>query len=134
MGKKLRLDLEDLKVESFATTHGLESRRGTVFAQGDTADLACTVSPATGCGASCDAFCNTDQAGCGASMGLPECGPTNTCGNTCHTNNTCCYLTDGCQTANATDCPGETNCGWSVDVSCANSCTDSGCTACNAAC
>ena len=93
---KLRLQLEDIAVESFAT-HEAVPRRGTVAANATTGNQIICDCPTNGyentcrtcscegtCDASCDGTCNT-CAGCGSA----SCGGTcddscfGTCGSTC---------------------------------------------------
>lgn len=95
MKKKIRLDLNDLKVESFVTSEGMTLREGTVFGMGNTfCDVSCNeVSPTCdGVGMECDSGdCNwtTDEyaqscAGPGPGTTLPP--PPSvgySCGDTC---------------------------------------------------
>jgi hypothetical protein len=76
--KKLKLDLEDLSVESFATTPESRGEGGTVFGQQCTCYTQCTC---PGC-PTCDASCNGT---CGG-----------TCGGTCEAscNGTCDFTCD----------------------------------------
>ena len=60
---KLRIVLEDLRVETFETraTDDAESR-GTVFARGDTRKAGCyTEFDLSGCDRSCERFCHTHE-------------------------------------------------------------------------
>ncbi|MET0399703.1 MAG: hypothetical protein ABW277_23145 [Longimicrobiaceae bacterium] len=91
--KKLKLDLEELSVESFATTPDARVDGGTVFGQQCTCYTQCTC---PGC-PTCDASCNGT---CGG-----------TCGATC---NASCDGTCGCGT-------GDLSCvGTCVDLTCLN--------------
>lgn len=108
---KLKLNLDDLKVESFVTTPGQHPGRGTVFAQDLTQE---------------ETFCWTCQ-NC-----LTE---GDTCGCTavgCQTNEYTCNhgLTYTCSTDPNGDCAPLS---WGPDT-CQGSCTDNGCTACDQAC
>lgn len=60
---KIRLDLSELKVESFVTSGGSAGAGGTVFGMGAT---------------ECDDTCNPGAFTC---QGLPGCGQSNDCGN-----------------------------------------------------
>lgn len=81
MHSKLRLNLEDLTVDSFGTTKPAETN-GTVFGEECTCDTACTC---PGC-PSCDVTC-------------PD-----TCALTCD-DDTCAYSCDGgCATVRFTNC------------------------------
>ncbi len=86
---KLRLDLEDLSVESFDTTPEVRREGGTVFGQQCTCYTNCTC---PGC-PTCDASCNGT---CGG-----------TCGGTCDAscNGTCDYSCNGtCYEYSCLDC------------------------------
>jgi hypothetical protein len=87
--KKLKLDLEDLSVESFATTPEPRAEGGTVFGQQctcytqctcpgcPTCDASCNGTCGGTCGGTCDASCNgTCDGSCDFSCG-------DTCGDTC---------------------------------------------------
>ncbi|SRR6266550_5972850 len=104
---KIKLNLEDLKVESFATTPDSAARRGTVFGQA-TADDTC-IGPT--CGTSCP--CPSEQ----------TCSYQETCQDTCNHG-----ATYGCATV--TDC----NCFTNGDYTCYDTCTSQGCTACDNVC
>jgi hypothetical protein len=84
--RKLKLDLEDLAVESFATTAEPRRESGTVFGQQCTCYTQCTCPGCPTCDASCNGTCGGT---CGASC-------NGTCGDTCN-----------CPTADYT-CNGET--------------------------
>jgi hypothetical protein len=101
---KLKLNLEDLAVESFSTTPEAQKENGTVFGQQCTCFTQCTC---PGC-PTCDATCNgTCAATCNASC-------NGTCGGTCAAscNGTC----DGWTCVNCggysddTRCTGDLNC------------------------
>lgn len=127
--KKVKLNLDDLRVESFATTPPASSGRGTVFGQatepqtcgaGATCYQTCTevgvtcVNPCTGntCGASCGGTCFEDTCDTCPQVTCPTCGLF-------------------CGTAGVTDCPHETPC---EDYTQTPSCTDAGCTVCGQIC
>jgi len=128
--QKLRLDLDSLTVDSFATTPESLSARGTVFGQ-DTNDGVCTW--ATMCAqATCDGG-NTCADGCGSGLG---CGSaTGACctqdpnADSCGGYTQCCASTDLCASVETQDCGA---CPTMADRG--DSCTDPGCTYCNAAC
>ncbi len=71
--KKLKLDLEDLSVESFATTPEPRAEGGTVFGQQCTCYTQCTCPGCPTCDASCNGTCADS---CDFSCG-------DTCGDTC---------------------------------------------------
>jgi hypothetical protein len=71
--KKLKLDLEELSVESFSTTPEPRREGGTVFGQQCTCYTQCTC---PGC-PTCDASCN------GTCGGTCEASCNGTCGGTC---------------------------------------------------
>ena len=86
--KKLRLQLEDLRIDSFQTTPA-EKPKGTVFGEQCTCYTQCTCPGCptcyASCNGSCDASCNgTCGASCDATCGA-SCGWTcdNTCGDSC---------------------------------------------------
>ncbi|HEX6368395.1 MAG TPA: hypothetical protein VF006_05650 [Longimicrobium sp.] len=95
--KKMKLDLEDLSVDSFDTSAPLE-KRGTVFGEQCTCYTQCTC---PGC-PTCQNY-NTCDASCNGSC------PQQTCGDSC-------YGT----------CPGQWSCEWTCDscyyTQCAQSC------------
>ena len=88
--KKLKLDLDDLKVESFETTPEVSNSRGTVVGYGfntfgrcETFDLLTCFEPCetNTCGHTCANTCaNTCGSTCGNTCGA-TCGST--CGSTC---------------------------------------------------
>ncbi|HEV2736456.1 MAG TPA: hypothetical protein VGV85_16540 [Longimicrobiaceae bacterium] len=90
--KKLKLDLEDLTVESFATTPESRGEGGTVFGQNHcTCYTQCTCPGCPTCDASCNGTCGgTCDASCNGTCGGTcdfSCGDTcyETCGYTCQT-------------------------------------------------
>jgi hypothetical protein len=96
--KKLKLDLEDLSVESFATTPEPRAEGGTVFGQQCTCYTQCTCPGCPTCDASCNGSCvNTCAASCNGSC-------VNTCGDTCG------GYTCECWPTNDTGCSGQLNC------------------------
>ena len=131
--KKMKLDLDDLKVESFATTPEPSQGRGTVFGVEDTW-------PPGGCtAADCTAqtSCHPDYCYTRGGDGCPFTAGCGTGEATCH--NTGCFggLTSMCGTAGATECPGETGCGGFSQAggqTCGGSCTDFACTYCGYVC
>jgi hypothetical protein len=99
---KLKLNPEDLAVDSFDTTRR-ETSRGTVFGEQCTCWTQCGQNTCPGC-PTCDASCNgTCVASCN---GTCNCGTDNTCGYSCY-NTDCGCLPPTCQ---------QTNCG--MDVCC----------------
>ena len=129
--KKVKLNLDDLKVESFATTPDSLGGRGTVFGQ-DPTWATCEFQETCAPYNTCVGFTCADQTcspGCEPSGG-GTCGPVQTCF-TCIGLGTCPDPTCGvtCGGGELTNCPGETNCGdpeptW----------TSQGCTLCDNAC
>ncbi|HEX6747923.1 MAG TPA: hypothetical protein VF092_11585 [Longimicrobium sp.] len=91
--KKLRLDLDAIRVDTFTTTRA-EGERGTV--KGHVCCCCCCPCCCTG-GNSCGGTCDTCLTGCG----------------TCQTCATACGTCESCGT-----CPGQ----WSCDFSCYGSC------------
>jgi hypothetical protein len=68
--KKLKLDLEDLSVESFATTPDSRGEGGTVFGQQCTCYTQCTCPGCPTCDASCNGTCGgTCDASCNGTCG-----------------------------------------------------------------
>ncbi len=91
--RKLKLDLEELSVESFATTPNRPAEGGTVFGQQCTCYTQCTCPGCPTCDASCNGTCGGTCAGtCDASCnGTCGCTAEYTCyGQTC---NDSCYGT-----------------------------------------
>jgi hypothetical protein len=81
--KKLRLRLEDLRIDSFTTTQA-QDEKGTVFGEQCTAETACTCPDCPTGDASCDGTCDAScDGGCGS--GDWSCGGTcdQSCGGTC---------------------------------------------------
>ncbi|HEU0052026.1 MAG TPA: hypothetical protein VFQ39_02570 [Longimicrobium sp.] len=115
--KKLRLDMEDLRVESFQTAGGAGLSRGTVRGHATlrhctefvdcTIDFGCgTVGCGTGaasCNGTCDASCNGSCASCVATCGASCNG---TCDATCASCGYSCYDTDCCVSIQASACGG----------------------------
>jgi hypothetical protein len=100
MNAKLKLDLDDLAVDTFDTTRG-EKSRGTVFGEQCTCWTYCGQNTCPGC-PTCDASCNgTCYASCN---GTCNCGTNNTCGYSCYDTD-CGCLPPTCQ---------QTNCGMEV--------------------
>ena len=95
MRSKLRLQLEDLRIDSFVTTP-VEKPKGTVFGEQCTCYTNCTCPGCPTCDASCNGTCgDTCQASCGG-----------TCDNACATVGAgyTCYI--GC-----TQSAGDSHCG-----------------------
>lgn len=100
--RKLKLDLEELAVESFATTPEPRREGGTVFGQEQcTCYTQCTCPGCPTCDASCNGTCGgTCEASCNGTC-------VNTCGASC--GDTCGYTCD-CGYSNDTRCSGAFNC------------------------
>jgi hypothetical protein len=96
MRSKLKLDLDQLSVDSFDTTE-TEKQKGTVFGEQCTCWTQCGQNTCPGC-PTCDASCNT----CGASC-------YGTCGASCGA--TCGYTCDGWCTVNDYTCAPYGTCG-----------------------
>jgi hypothetical protein len=99
--RKLKLDLEDLAVESFATTPEAHRVGGTVFGQQCTCYTQCTCPGCPTCDASCNGSCiNTCAASCNG-----------TCGGTCDAscNGTCDWSCE-CYPSYDTRCTGDYAC------------------------
>jgi hypothetical protein len=96
MQAKLKLNLEDLTVDSFDTT-ATQKEKGTVFGEQCTCYTNCTC---PGC-PTCDASCNNTCATCGENT------CAQTCEDTCLNDNTCnlCAYPPTCQ---------QTNCGYEL--------------------
>ena len=75
--KKLRLQLEDLRIDSFTTTP-VEKEKGTVFGEQCTCNTACTCPGCPTCDASCNGTCDYSCDTCGGS-----CGAGDSCYQTC---------------------------------------------------
>jgi hypothetical protein len=84
---KLKLHLDDLRVESFDTTT-VRKEKGTVFGEQCTCPSACTCPGCPSCDATCPATCpyTCDDASCGASCG-------GTCDGSCDGGYTCAGCT-----------------------------------------
>ena len=88
--KKLKLDLEDLSVESFATTPEPRREGGTVFGQQCTCYTQCTCPGCPTCDASCNGTCGgTCDASCNGTCG-------GTCGASCNGTCGCEFSAPGC--------------------------------------
>jgi hypothetical protein len=114
MRSKLKLDLDELQVESFDTTPGEHRREGTVFGQQCTCYTQCTCPGCPTCDASCNGTCGgTCDASCNGTCG-------GTCANSCY--GTCgeytCYGCGGDGTAYDITCRGIGTCGYGDN--CAN--------------
>ena len=105
MQKKLRLDLEDLSVESFDTTPSEHRREGTVFAQQCTCYTNCTCPGCPTCDASCNGTCGgTCNGTCGENTCAASC--YGTCDYSCN-----CYSNGGYCTNYDVTCRGIGTCG-----------------------
>jgi hypothetical protein len=95
---KLKLNLDELSVESFDTTKS-EKSKGTVFGEQCTCYTQCTCPGCPTCDGTCPATCpyTCDDASCGAS-----------CGGSCDCSND--YTCEGCTQYDAT-CNGYGTCG-----------------------
>jgi len=91
--KKMKLSLDDLKVESFQTTPENDAdREGTVFGfispgPGNTCDPGCTDTLQASCNGTCDdPTCSTCGSTCGSSCGCPPVTCIQLCGTVfaCH--------------------------------------------------
>jgi hypothetical protein len=88
--RKLKLHLDDLRIDSFSTTPA-EKPKGTVFGEQCTCYTQCTCPGCPTCDASCDGTCNascngTCDASCNGTCGTSyeaTCYYVNTCGDTC---------------------------------------------------
>lgn len=96
--KKMKLSLDDLKVESFQTTPENDANEGTVFGYitpgpGNTCDPGCTDTLQASCNGTCDdPTCSTCEPTCGSTCGCPPV----TCPEMCGTF-ACFYCTrEGC--------------------------------------
>jgi hypothetical protein len=88
--KKLKLDLEDLSVESFATTPDPRRDGGTVFGQQCTCYTQCTCPGCPTCDASCNGTCGgTCEASCNGTC-------AGTCGASCNGTCGCEFTYPGC--------------------------------------
>jgi hypothetical protein len=78
---KLRLQLEDLVIDSFSTTP-VRRAKGTVYGEQCTCPTACTCPGCPTCDASCNGTCD---ASCNGTCGGASCGATcdASCGGTC---------------------------------------------------
>jgi hypothetical protein len=95
--RKLKLDLEELSVESFATTPEAHRESGTVFGQQCTCYTQCTCPGCPTCDASCNGTCGgTCGATCDASCNGTCDGTCDlSCGDTCGYSCFDCYATYG---------------------------------------
>jgi hypothetical protein len=102
---KLRLDLEDLSVESFSTTPEAGKEEGTVFGQQCTCYTNCTCPGCPTCDASCNGTCGGTCGGtCDASCnGTCDASCNGTCVDSC---NNCTYGTDCWTSWEAMSCGG----------------------------
>ncbi len=90
--RKLKLDLEELSVESFATTPEARGESGTVFGQQCTCYTQCTCPGCPTCDASCNGTCDASCNGsCDASC-------NGTCDGTCPASGYTCDVSCDCNT------------------------------------
>jgi hypothetical protein len=104
MQGKLKLQLDDLRIESFVTTPG-EKQKGTVFGEQCTCYTNCTCPGCPTCDASCNGTCGgTCDASCNGTCDA-SCNGTcyyscdGTCGGSCGVGDSCyatCALYSGC--------------------------------------
>lgn len=95
--KKLRLQLDDLRIDSFQTSP-LDRPDGTVFAEQCTCHTACTCPGCPSCGATCPYTCDDDT----CALSCPA--PGNTCAYTCNYYETCQMVTE-CGNSGDPACP-----------------------------
>lgn len=94
--KKLRLQLDDLLVDSFQTT-AAKKEKGTIFGQECTCYTNCTCPGCPTCAASCNGTCNGSCNGTCYSCdytcdeSCAECGTFLSCEETGVANGTCCF-------------------------------------------
>jgi len=93
---KLKLRLEDLRIDSF-TTEPARKEKGTVFGEQCTCYTQCTCPGCPTCDASCNGTCNATACGsCGASCGgTCEYSCDYSCGGTCGEYGCATYATYG---------------------------------------
>jgi hypothetical protein len=96
--KKLKLQMEDLRVDSFDTTSA-EKGKGTVFGEQCTCYTQCTCPGCPSCGATCPYTCDDDT--CAGSCPAPG----NTCANTCAYYYTCQQVTECGASGYPNNCP-----------------------------
>ena len=135
MKKKLKLNLDDLKVESFVTTPDATQGRGTVFGQMQTESCVVCTAGTCQCPTLAGDTCQYPPCGGGGTGEGPTCAATQcTCGEeTCQFPS--CGDTNWCGTGYATDCPGQTECGEdTTQGTCYSSCTAAGCSYCDMVC
>ena len=91
--RKLRLQLEDLRIESFTTTSS-QKEKGTVFGEQCTCQTACSCPGCPTCDASCNGTCGGTCAGtCEASCNGTCDYSCDTCGGSCGGAGDSCYQT-----------------------------------------
>ncbi|HYW11390.1 MAG TPA: hypothetical protein VE871_05515 [Longimicrobium sp.] len=96
MNQKLKLDLEDLTVDSFDTMRPAP-KAGTVFGEQCTCYTNCTCPGCPTCYASCNGTCGgTCEASCNGTCAGGTCDAScnGTCGGSCYQTDCGCYPTD----------------------------------------
>ena len=98
---KLKLQLDDLRVDSFDTT-AAEKAKGTVFGEQCTCYTNCTCPGCPSCDATCPNTCayTCDDDSCGYT-----CAAYDTCARTCNYNYTCQQVTECGASGNPNNCP-----------------------------
>ena len=95
--KKLRLHLEDIRIDSFSTTE-VRTQKGTIYGEQCTCYTACTCPGCPSCDASCGGTCDVS---CNGTCGEASC--ADSCNGTCDActwdpscgGNSCNYTCDG---------------------------------------
>ena len=98
MQRKLKLQLDDLRIDSFVTNPG-EKQKGTVFGEQCTCYTNCTCPGCPTCYATCQHCGGTHDVSCnGTCAGTCEASCNGTCAGTCDAscNGTCDYSCDTC--------------------------------------
>ena len=93
---KLKLALDDLRVDTFQTTP-VEAPKGTVFGEQCTCYTNCTCPGCPTCDASCNGTCDASCNG--------TCDGAYTCGNTCNNEWTCQQITECGASGYPNNCP-----------------------------
>jgi hypothetical protein len=89
--KKFKLELDDLRIDSFSTTPARQEK-GTVFGEQCTCYTNCTCPGCPTCDASCNGTCNASCNGCGGTD-YYSCGGT--CDGSCGGGYSCDYTCEG---------------------------------------
>jgi hypothetical protein len=93
--KKFRLELDDLRIDSFSTTPA-QKAKGTVFGEQCTCYTQCTCPGCPTCDASCEGSCGAScDYSCQATCAPASCFETCmwTCGYACQSRHSCDYFT-----------------------------------------